>query len=363
MTLPILRREGQFKLPSQNYLVAIPPYSNPQISVVNEKEKIINSIIPKFNPRLVKNNDSSYSLVESDLVDNTQKNESLLEIKGYTWYRDFYCVVVKLNTHSYNSESSTLTEYNSVKLQFSFPGIYNFKNDSPIEIKSAMDKELRSVIANWAIAEQFRSKPGSIVSDSTYNWINFNNKYLKLSLANDGLYRISRSDLENFGILASSINPKTFQLFNRGKEIRIHVEGEEDNFFDTNDYVEFYGEKNYSATNYRQINSSNQDYNEYLNRYTDSSYYFLTWDISNGIRIPVQNINPTAADTIKFYNDFTHVENNTMFQNQNNDEIANQKPDWKNNKTWYWQWIFTSPQTYNFTAADIFPNKPAEIYF
>jgi len=355
--------EGQFKLPSQNYLIAIPPNSKPQVTIINKEEKLFNSVIPKVNPKLVKNNDSSFSLIEVDLQNSIQSNEPLLEVKGYTWYRDFYCAVIKLNTHSYNLENSSLTEFHNIKIQFTFSQNYNFNENTPIQVRSEMDNELRLLIYNWEIAEQFRSKPSIITNDSTYNWINFNNKYLKLSLSSDGLYRISSSDLENLGILASSINPKTFQLFNKGEEISIHVEGEEDNFFDTNDYIEFYGEKNYSETIYRQINSSNEDYNEYLNRYTDSSYYFLTWDIETGKRIPIQNINPAAADTIKFYIDFTHVENNTMFQNQNNDEIANQKPDWKNNKTWYWQWTYTSPRTFNFTVADIFPNKPANIFF
>ncbi|HEY4755980.1 MAG TPA: C25 family cysteine peptidase [Ignavibacteriaceae bacterium] len=356
-------KAGYFKLPAHYFLVAIPPNSKPQISVISNEEKITSAIIPAINPKLLKNNDSSLLLIEVDVPISEQINRPLLEVIGYTWYRDFYCAVIKLNTHSYSKEKSILTEFNNIKIQFTFSENYNFNDDSPIQVKSEMDRELRSLIYNWEIAEQFRSKPNLSLSDSTYSWINFNNKYLKLSVGSDGIYRISRSDLENFGISASSINPKTFQLFKKGQEVSIYVEGEEDNFFDENDFIEFYGEKNYSEKDYRQINSITEDYNEYLNRYTDSSFYFMTWDIEHGKRIQVQNTSSTALDTINFYNYFSHVENNTMFQNQNNDDIANQKPDWKNNKSWYWQWIFTSPQSFTFSASDIFPNKPVSIFF
>jgi hypothetical protein len=354
---------GQFKLPSYNYLIAIPPNSQPQISVVGKDESTTNFIIPKINPKLKRNNDSSLSLVEVDMIEGSIQNEPLLVVKGYTWYRDFYCAIIQLNTHSYNPGNSTLTEFQNIKIRFTFSENYNFMEDSPIQIKSEIDKELKTLIYNWEIAEQFRTKPNYSLSDSTYDWINFNNMYLKLSVGIDGIYRISRIDLENFGISTSSINPKTFQLFNKGEEISIYVKGEGDNIFDDNDYIEFYGERNYSDKDYRQINPANEDYNEYLNRYTDSSYYFLTWNLMEGKRIPIQNINLAATDTVNFYSCFTHVESNTMFQNQSNDDIANQKPDWKNNKTWYWQWIFTSPRSFNFTATDIFPDKPVNVFF
>lgn len=354
---------GQFKLPAQYYLVAVPLNSKPQISVISKEEKTTPGIIPAVNPKLMKNNDSTVSLVEVDLQRSQQKSKPLLEIIGYTWYRDFYCAVLKFNTHSYSMENASLTEYNSIKVLFSFPEHFNLKNSAPIQIRSESDKELKSLIYNWEIAEQFRSRPNFMIGDSTYNWIDFNKQYLKLSVGADGIFRILKSDLENFGISAASIDPKTFQLYNKGNEVNIFVRGELDNSFDDNDYIEFYGEKNYSEIDYRQINSPNEDYTEYLNRYTDSSYYFLTWGTTEGKRIPIQNITSAAVDTLQFYNYFSHVETNTMFQNQNNDDIANQKPDWKNNKSWYWQWIFTSPRSFAFTASDIFPNKPASIFF
>ena len=69
------------------------------------------------------------------------------------------------------------------------------------------------------------------------------------------LFRIYKSDLESYGINTSTIDPKTFQLFESGNEKPIYVFGETDLIFDDNDYIEFYGTKNYSKISPR-VNKS-----------------------------------------------------------------------------------------------------------
>ena len=75
-------------------------------------------------------------------------------------------------------------------------------------------------------------------------WINFGQKYYKISIPNTGLYRINYNTLVNSGIPISSINPKNFQLFIKGQEQYININDESDNVFNTTDYIEFYGKKN-----------------------------------------------------------------------------------------------------------------------
>lgn len=355
-------KAGQFKLPSHYFVVAIPPNSKPQISLIEKKEHKIFSIVPKLNPKLVKTTDSTFSLIEVESPLSASDNAQIIELVGYTWYRDFYCAVIKLNQGVYNTADASLTEYDSIKIQFSFDKNNSIKNYSPIQANSPIDIEIKQMIYNWEIAEQFRAKPNFAENDSTFNWINFNYPYLKLSVGEDGIYRILPSDLESFGISLPTINPRTFQLYKKGKEVPIFVNGEEDNSFDINDYIEFFGEKNYPEISHRVINSQNEDYNEFLNRYTDSSFYFLTWNQNDGKRISIQNNTFNSSDTIGFYKNFIHVESNASFQNHSNNDLANQTPDWKNNKTWSWQWIFTLPRTFSFAAADIYPGKPASIF-
>ena len=60
------------------------------------------------------------------------------------------------------------------------------------------------------------------------NWINYNQQYYKFKIAETGIYRIDSATLANSGIPLNSINPQNFQLFSRGEELPIHIEGEGD---------------------------------------------------------------------------------------------------------------------------------------
>ena len=51
--------------------------------------------------------------------------------------------------------------------------------------------------------------------------------------------RIDYQTLINSGIPISSINPRNLQLFARGKEVPIYIEGENDGVFHPTDFIEF----------------------------------------------------------------------------------------------------------------------------
>ena len=75
-------------------------------------------------------------------------------------------------------------------------------------------------------------------------WINFQQTYFKIPVAQKGLYRISTNELRQAGVPVSTLNPTSIQLFFRGKEQAIFIQGETDNRLDESDYLEFYGEGN-----------------------------------------------------------------------------------------------------------------------
>ena len=74
-------------------------------------------------------------------------------------------------------------------------------------------------------------------------WIDYNQRYFKVSIPNTGLYRIGYDVLQNSGIPLNSIHPKNFQLFIRGEEQHVFIDGEADDRFDMTDYIEFYAKK------------------------------------------------------------------------------------------------------------------------
>lgn len=60
-------------------------------------------------------------------------------------------------------------------------------------------------------------------------WINFSQNYYKIKIAKEGVYRIDYATLALAGIPVNTINPKNLQLFNKGKEQAIFINGESDN--------------------------------------------------------------------------------------------------------------------------------------
>ena len=80
----------------------------------------------------------------------------------------------------------------------------------------------------------------------TNSWINYSQKYYKIKVWRDSIYRITPQALTNAGIDLSTVHPKNFQIFAKGREVPIYVYGENDNdgIFNNNDFIEFYGERN-----------------------------------------------------------------------------------------------------------------------
>ncbi|WP_181304149.1 C25 family cysteine peptidase [Rufibacter sp. XAAS-G3-1] len=118
-------------------------------------------------------------------------------------------------------------------------------------------------------------------------WINFSQKYYKMKVPTTGIYRLNKAYLEAAGI--NGIDPRNFQLYRRGQEVSIHVEGEADGSFDANDYIEFYGEQNDGALDRELYKNPTQQLNPYYSLYTDTAAYFLTWSTVRGKRMVLYN--------------------------------------------------------------------------
>ncbi len=108
-------------------------------------------------------------------------------------------------------------------------------------------------------------------------WIDYNKTYFKLKVAEDGIYRISHEALTASGVPISSIDPRRIQLFHRGQEQAIFIEGQADGVFNTSDFIEFYGQKNDGTLDTRLYLESEAQPHAYHSLFSDSSAYFLTW--------------------------------------------------------------------------------------
>ena len=122
----------------------------------------------------------------------------------------------------------------------------------------------------------------------TNGWYNPGNVYVKLQVWEDGIYRVTKSDLDAINVDTDNINPANYHLIFRGEEQYIYVEENAGML----QYIEFYGKRNDGVVDslmYRDPTNSGQhgpglQPNKRQSMYSDTAAYFLTWDAQAGLR-------------------------------------------------------------------------------
>jgi hypothetical protein len=111
------------------------------------------------------------------------------------------------------------------------------------------------------------------------SWINFNQSYFKVSVAKDGIYKLTYSDLQSANFPVNSVDPRLIKLYHRGTEQAIFVQGEADAIFDTSDFIEFYGQKNDGTLDKNLYKPASVQPHSLYNLYSDTTAYFLTYSL------------------------------------------------------------------------------------
>ena len=108
-------------------------------------------------------------------------------------------------------------------------------------------------------------------------WINYNQTYFRIPVAQKGLYRLSADDLQRAGVPLANVDATALQLFFRGKEQAVFVQGEADKRIGGQDFIEFFGQANDGVQDSLLYIPTTAQPHKYFNLYTDTTAYFLTW--------------------------------------------------------------------------------------
>ena len=141
----------------------------------------------------------------------------------------------------------------------------------------------------------------------TNSWIDYNKQYFKVKVAEDGVYRIDFTTfakaLDNAGVDTTNVvRRQDLQIFGRGVELYIHVEGSGPNIFKW-DYIEFYGEKNTGWLDTAFYDTPNAHANPEISLFTDTATYYLTWDATTSNRRlqTLNNLNFSGQTTADYF--------------------------------------------------------------
>lgn len=244
--------------------------------------------IPQFEGNCYNYNASEKALFYTLLLSGLNSfNENSIQITNVV-----YEPLSKLQLGDLNSEKIPKTPVASLKTTQSRDLKQTFLNISPIVKDESGFKRIKSFsysinASNSRISQTTRST--GVLSNSvlaTGDWYQF---YVEKS----GVYKISKSFLQQLGLNVNSINPKNIKLYGNGgkmlplsnniyypidlTENAIEIVGESDGIFNNEDYILFYAEG---------VDTWNQESQTNINLYDTKSYYYITVQGTDGKRIP-----------------------------------------------------------------------------
>lgn len=343
----------QFNLPVSNIFIPIQSNTSPIVQVFIENKELL-AASPEVNPNVTIDNQKIFHYEYSNSLPKSY-NSKFLIINGSLINdgRKF----LHLSVFPFLFDPNKRNTQRIVKFRLEI--IYS----NSITATLSPQNNLISISESKIIFNDNKlAKYSFTIKDSTNNWIDYNAHYFKIGVSKDAIYRLYFSDLSSYFNLFS-INPKSFRLLKKGEEIPIFVSGESDNTFDPNDFIEFVGLKNIGGK-HREVSQYGKPYNEYLDRNTDTTIYWLTWGGQIGLRTQIVDIgNPVAvSDTIIYYDEIIHYEKNNWFDFSMADQVRREMPFWYENKTWHEGNLGVGTRNSTFVVSNVYPDKSFYVF-
>jgi len=156
---------------------------------------------------------------------------------------------------------------------------------------------------------------------------------VKISIRADGVYLITAQDLVKLGFNLSQLNPRTMKMFNRGKEVPVHVSGGDDGTFDSGDYIEFFG---------AGISRSDLSF-----VYTETNVYWLLFNKGDGLRMVKKDGTPSGGASVPgSFSRTLHMEQDTNYWQS--------LPQGKGQDHWFWgSTIYKGKKDYTFSVQNL----------
>ncbi len=304
------------------------------------------------NPKLSfsKSDDNSTVFYEAQIVNPSFKLLSPEEIKAIN--------ISEVMDYKFETRQS-LSGLNSVSILTILP---LRKTDNGVEILNAFE-------LNWIQVPEKNSamRPSTIINVFPDSSVLKNGNWYKMALTKEGIYKLSRQQLQSLGLDVTSLNPKNIRVYgNSGKNLpydnavlrpldleenSIYVEGEADGRLDVNDYVLFYG-RSADTWNFNKSAGPNKlNYDNVQNYYHDTSYYYLTIDLGPGKRVVSKDNSALVANKTSISYDYL------LAYEKNDVNVANTGREFYGEK-------FDNIRAYNFTfnVPEFAPNDSAKVF-
>ena len=229
------------------------------------------------------------------------------------WKEDFLIDPNSIRIKKINSESVNTSEIGNLDIN-NVPNKIDFKlNNSlsknnrtlylelnPFFKENNILKKVLSFSIHYNKKSSQDNQKSSIISNSVLS----QGSWYKFEIENSGVYKLSKSFLNNLGINTNSIDPRTIKIYGNGGgmlplmnssefpydpvENAIKFIGEQDGVFNNEDYIIFYAQGQ---------DTFNEESNTNLNTFTDKTFYLLNVSAGFGKRV-VDLVEPSENEDV-----------------------------------------------------------------
>lgn len=310
---------GEPLIPARIVNIGIPLKAEFQIHVLSsEYSELSGRILPA--PSVDRSGKHTYQFNESIYNIADFYPAQLASNDAPAFFRNQRIVSIKINTLQFSARLSKIRIYSKIVLRINFLGDVRAEAETIVP-KNKDDNFYRGVVQNYEQSKFWLKQ--ATKNKSLKKRLNENEFYYQIAVSEEGIYKISGSDLTNSGINLSEIDPKTIRIYNNGgrelpREIAefrpdsliensIRVIGEEDGVFGAGDYILFYGK----PVNYWEAPEDTTSFvQHYVNHFTNKNIYWLTWGngklgkrMQQRAAISNQSLSPKFDFYGRFYNE------------------------------------------------------------
>ena len=343
--------EGKPLLPTEGILLGIPPTAQVSLEIGGSSYEVLPSqlVAPAPRNRFDENMNAhqEYVVDEAAYSRNIWYPSTSAELAEVSWVRYQRVAKIIVHPHQFNPATHELGKLTTLTLNIRFTYAGQQRETEAFRSVGAdphFEEIYKSLIVNYDDAKRWRGVQSRTMLqgtsvDSSRSWFDPALPYLKLLIAQDGLYKLTYNDLSAAGINLSTINPQTFKVFNHGVQVPLFVAGESDGAMDPADYVEFYARRNYGKADFFDI-------------YTDTSAYWLTYGGTNGLRMVLEATDTTGTPAHPFGRTIHFEQDNLYYSGYVETEII--QPENVPGEGWYWSDFFPGTTTnFDFSLQNV----------
>jgi hypothetical protein len=261
--------------------------------------------------------------------------EGLYSIEGPYTVRQARLVSIRLSPLQYNSRTGTLRRLSTGTLvirrkQLPAPALARMPVAPPDPL---YEQEYRGLMQNADEASAWRYHAAAAPqTDSSGNWFTLGAPYIRVPVAQDGWYRITQAELASLGLIPPSLDTSTVKLLFHGQQVPLLI--------DPDMSLSFYGMRKRGDSTY-------------LDYYTDTSSYWLSWQQPGVAKRFLPAISPALSppDTQFASRVSVHFESNTDYYEGTGDAevtLNGQAPG----EGWAWEYFYPNTTKYYDVALD-----------